>query len=50
MKIPKIRVAEHKLSEMINDMKQGRIRIPRFQRDFVWERTRINALVRQHVC
>ena len=45
MKIPKIRVAEHKLSELMNDMKQGRIRIPRFQRDFVWERTRINALL-----
>lgn len=45
MKIPKIRVAEHKLSELMNDMKQGRIRIPRFQREFVWERTRINALL-----
>lgn len=45
MKIPKIRVAENKLSELMNDMKQGRIRIPRFQREFVWERTRINALL-----
>ena len=45
MKIPKIRVEEHKLSELMNDMKQGRLRIPRFQREFVWERTRINALL-----
>ena len=45
MKTPKIRVVEHKLSELMNDMKQGRIRIPRFQREFVWERTRINALL-----
>ena len=45
MKIPKIRVVEHKLSELMNDMKQGRIRIPRFQREFVWERTRITSLL-----
>ena len=45
MKTPKIRVVEHKLSELMNDMKHGRIRIPRFQREFVWERKRIIALL-----
>ena len=45
MKTPKIQVSERKLATIMTDMKEGRIRIPRFQREFVWERSRINALL-----
>lgn len=45
MKVEKIRVTRTSLASLMHDMKMGRIRIPRFQRIFVWERKRIQELL-----
>jgi|CXWK01.1.fsa_nt_gi hypothetical protein len=45
MKIEKIKVDRMSLASLMNDMFQGRIRVPRFQRVFVWERKRIQELL-----
>ena len=45
MKVEKIDVGRSSLASLMHDMKKGRIRIPRFQRIFVWERKRIQELL-----
>ncbi len=45
MQTEKIIVAPVSLARLIQDMERGRLRIPRFQREFVWERTRIQKLL-----
>ncbi len=36
MEAPKIKVDEMKLGSLMREMEHGRIRVPRFQREFVW--------------
>lgn len=45
MQIQKIKVKELKLAEIIDDIHRGRLRIPRFQRDFVWEKSKVIKLL-----
>ena len=45
MKAEKINVDRVSLARLMVDMKEGRIRVPRFQRGFVWERGRIQELL-----
>lgn len=45
MKEPKIKVGPEALGTLIADIGKGRIRVPRFQREFVWERSRILKLL-----
>ena len=45
MQIQKIKVDELKLSEIVHDIEHGHLRIPRFQRDFVWERSKVIKLL-----
>ena len=45
MKAPKIKVSPDTLGTLMADFEKGEIRIPRFQRDFVWERSRILKLL-----
>lgn len=45
MRTEKIKVDRYSLATLMQDMAQGRIRIPRFQREFVWERSRIQTLL-----
>ena len=44
MDAPKIKVDTASLGEIMRDMKDGNIRIPRFQRDFVWGHQKTAAL------
>ena len=37
MKEQKLKVAEESLGSLINDIHKGDIRIPRFQREYVWK-------------
>ena len=45
MKAPKLRVSADTLATLITDIAKGEIRVPRFQREFVWERSRILMLL-----
>lgn len=45
MKVEKIKVDQASLARLMVDMREGRLRVPRFQRDFVWERKRIQELL-----
>ena len=45
MRIEKIKVDRFSLGTLMYQMEQGELRIPRFQRDFVWERSRIQKLL-----
>jgi len=45
MQLQKIKVDELKLSDIVNDIEHGHLRIPRFQRDFVWERSKVIKLL-----
>lgn len=45
MQIQKIKVDELKLSNIVHDIECGHLRIPRFQRDFVWERSKVIKLL-----
>lgn len=45
MQISKIEVEQSKLSNIIHDIEHGQLRIPRFQRDFVWERSKVIKLL-----
>ncbi len=45
MQIQKIKVDELKLSDIVHDIEHGHLRIPRFQRDFVWERSKVVKLL-----
>ena len=44
MRVPKIKVENPSLGELMYEIQQGNIRVPRFQREFVWERSRILKL------
>jgi len=45
MKAEKIKVDQASLARLMVDMREGRIRVPRFQRVFVWERKRVQELL-----
>ena len=45
MDIQKIKVNELKLSDIVYEFSQGKIRIPRFQRNYVWDRPRVVKLL-----
>ena len=45
MRAPKIEVSRKELGTLMADIQQGRLRVPRFQREFVWERSRILKLL-----
>lgn len=45
MQLQKIKVDELKLSDIVNEIEHGQLRIPRFQRDFVWERSKVIKLL-----
>jgi len=45
MQLQKIKVDELKLSDIVHDIEHGHLRIPRFQRDFVWERSKVVKLL-----
>ncbi len=45
MQLQKIKVDELKLSDIVHDIEHGYLRIPRFQRDFVWERSKVIKLL-----
>ena len=45
MKVEKIKVDQASLARLMADMREGRLRIPRFQRIFVWEHKRIKELL-----
>ena len=45
MKAEKIKVDQASLARLMVDMNEGRIRVPRFQRDFVWARIRVRELL-----
>jgi len=40
----KIEVKVKNLNTVLSEMERGILRVPRFQRDYVWERTRIAKL------
>ena len=45
MRAPRIEVMPKSFATLMADFGQGRIRVPRFQREFVWERSRILKLL-----
>lgn len=45
MRTEKIKVDRVSLGTLMHQMEQGELRIPRFQREFVWERSRIQKLL-----
>ena len=45
METKHIKVDQWPLSDLISDVARGKLRIPQFQRDFVWERTRVIKLL-----
>jgi hypothetical protein len=46
MEVQKIKVLnELRLSDIIFDIERGKLKIPRFQRDFIWERTKVLKLL-----
>ena len=45
MRVPKIEVSPQSLAKLMSDIENGHIRVPRFQREFVWERSRILKLL-----
>ena len=45
MDVQKIKIDKSDFAEIINDVKHGKLRIPRFQREFVWERAKVIKLL-----
>src|SRR3989338_7983479 len=45
MQLQKIKVDELNLSDIVHEIEHGHLRIPRFQRDFVWERSKVIKLL-----
>lgn len=45
MQTDKIRVERKSLGDLILSMEKGTLRVPKFQREFVWERSRVQALL-----
>jgi len=45
MQLQKIKVEELKISYIVHEIEHGKLRIPRFQRDFVWERSKVIKLL-----
>ena len=44
MQTEKIRVRDYSLARLIQQIEQGTLRIPRFQRAFIWDRARVRKL------
>jgi hypothetical protein len=44
MSLPKIQVQRLELPSLLNEMATGKLQVPRFQRNFVWELTKTRAL------
>ncbi len=45
MDVQKIKIDKSDFAEIISDVKRGKLRIPRFQREFVWERAKVIKLL-----
>ena len=45
MKTEKIKVDSYRIPELISEIQRGNLRIPRFQRDYVWPRTKVVKLL-----
>jgi len=45
MEVKSIKVDQWSLSELITDVGRGKLRIPQFQRNFVWEKTKVILLL-----
>lgn len=45
MQLPKIDVQQRRLSELLYEMQQGKLQVPRFQRNFVWPVAKTRALL-----
>lgn len=45
MTLPKIQVERLELPSLLNDMANGKLQVPRFQRNFVWELTKTRSLL-----
>jgi len=45
MELPKIDVQQLKLPQLLNEMKAGRLQVPRFQRKFVWSLSKTRRLL-----
>ena len=46
MDIQKIRIkSDYKLADIIHDIEKGILRIPQFQREFVWDKPRVIKLL-----
>ena len=45
MEIQKIKVRDEQLSVIVHDIERGLLRLPPFQRDFVWERAKVVKLL-----
>ena len=45
MQVPKIAVQQLELASLLNQMKQGNLQIPRFQREFVWPASKTRELL-----
>lgn len=45
MQTDKITVERESLANIVSAMEKGQLRIPKFQREFVWERSRVQALL-----
>ena len=44
MQIEKIRVEKYSLARLAQEIEQGKLRIPRFQREYIWDRPRVRKL------
>ena len=42
LQVPKIEVNQKFLGQLMSDIAKGSIRIPRFQREFIWKRSDIS--------
>ena len=43
-----VKPSHYKYSELIQDIERGQIKIPQFQRDFVWDFKRFRKIIRQY--
>ena len=46
MEIQKIKIeSDYKLPDIIHDIEKGILRIPQFQREFIWEKSKVIKLL-----
>ena len=45
MQVPKIKVDQLNMGTLMQGILHGDIRIPRFQREFIWSKKRVNDLL-----